>query len=169
MKSAAGLTPRQERFCREYLIDLNGKQAAIRTGYSPKTAEVQASHLLSIPKVKRYVGSLQAKHSAKAEITVERVLREYEKLAFADPRRLFDKAGKVMPIHDIDDHTAAAIAAIQFDGPDVRVKMADKKAALDSIARHLGMFIDRHSLTDPEGRALPAGTLAYILCNADPE
>jgi phage terminase small subunit len=44
---AEGLTPKQQRFVAEYLVDLNGKQAAIRTGYSAKTAEQQASRLLS--------------------------------------------------------------------------------------------------------------------------
>ena len=42
------LNPKQKRFVSEYLIDLNAKQAAIRAGYSPKTAEVQASRLLSL-------------------------------------------------------------------------------------------------------------------------
>lgn len=49
--TAQRLTPRQRRFVDEYLLDLNGKQAAIRAGYSPKTAEVLASQTLRNPKV----------------------------------------------------------------------------------------------------------------------
>ena len=47
MKNEQGLTKKQRLLCREYMIDMNGKLAAIRAGYSPKTAEQQASRLLS--------------------------------------------------------------------------------------------------------------------------
>jgi phage terminase small subunit len=66
-----GLTPRQAAFVREYVKDNNGKQAAIRAGYSEKGAEVQASELLRIPKVRRALG-LKLK---KAELTAEWVLK----------------------------------------------------------------------------------------------
>lgn len=52
------LTAKQKRFCEEYVIDFNGKQAAIRTGYSPKTANEQASRLLTNVNVKKYISEL---------------------------------------------------------------------------------------------------------------
>lgn len=72
------LTDQQELFCREYLKDTNGKQAAIRAGYSEATAEVKASQLLRIVKVRARVDELMDKRSAKLEITADKVLRDIE-------------------------------------------------------------------------------------------
>lgn len=70
---------RQTAFVQEYLIDLNGKQAAIRAGYAPKNAEVTASKLLRTAKVKAEVAKVSAKHAEKCEITRETIAKEYEK------------------------------------------------------------------------------------------
>ena len=63
------LNPKQQRFVEEYLVDLNGTQAAIRAGYSPKTAEVQASRLLSNAKVQQAVAEGRARLSQSTGIT----------------------------------------------------------------------------------------------------
>lgn len=68
------MTPKQERFCEEYMKDLNGKQAAIRAGYAANSAEVQASRLLSDDKVALHISQLKAKLSEKTGITVEYVV-----------------------------------------------------------------------------------------------
>ena len=68
------LNPKQEAFCREYVIDSNGKQAAIRAGYSKKTAEVQASRMLSYVKVQEYIQSMRDKATSKTELTLDYVL-----------------------------------------------------------------------------------------------
>jgi len=70
----SNLTAKQQMFCREYLIDLNGTQAAIRAGYSEKTANEQAAALLAKPSIKEYVQSLMDARAAKIEITAEDVL-----------------------------------------------------------------------------------------------
>ena len=74
---AKALTPRQRRFTGEFLIDLNGKQAAIRAGYSPKTAEVQASRLLSNAKVAAAIEKAEAARSQRLVIDADYVLKEY--------------------------------------------------------------------------------------------
>ncbi len=68
------LSAKQEAFCREYLVDLNGTRAAIRAGYSEKTAEQQASRLLTKVKVKEKVAELKAEVSKKTLCTVEWVV-----------------------------------------------------------------------------------------------
>ena len=78
MSKAKKLTPKQNRFCKEYVTDHNGKQAAIRAKYSAKTAESQASRLLSNAKVQVEVARLEKKVAAKLEITAEKVLRDLE-------------------------------------------------------------------------------------------
>lgn len=70
------LTPKQEAFVREYLIDLNGTQAAIRAGYSPKTANEQAAQLLAKLSISEAVRAAQAERAEKCEISALWVLQE---------------------------------------------------------------------------------------------
>jgi phage terminase small subunit len=72
---AGTLTPKQSEFVTQYLVDLNGKQAAIRAGYSAKTAEVQASKLLSLPKVAAEVARRQAERAKSVQVSQDYVLQ----------------------------------------------------------------------------------------------
>lgn len=150
------ITPRQKRFCDQYLIDLNGTQAAIRAGYSKKTAKEQAVRLLSNVNLRDYIDKRMKDREIRTEITQDRVLQEYAKIAFVDVRKLFDDKNALKQIDMVDDETAGAIAGIEtldeFSGcGDQRtkigvtnkIKLIDKKGALDSLAKHLGMFTDR--------------------------
>ena len=71
----ANLTPKQQRFVEEYLIDLNATQAAIRAGYSAKTAQEIGSENLSKPMVAKAITEAQEKLSNKAQVTVEMVVQ----------------------------------------------------------------------------------------------
>lgn len=151
------LTPKQQRFADEYLIDLNATAAYKRAGYMAQgnAAEVTASQLLRNPKVADYVNKRMKDRESRTEITQDMVLAEYAKLAFLDPRRFYDKNGGLIPVPLLPADVAAALAGMEVtversnceDGPtfaDVKkIKFIDKKGALDSVARHLGMFIDR--------------------------
>lgn len=152
------LNPKQERFCAEFLVDMNGKQAAIRAGYSAKTAEVQASRLLSNAKVALRLNALRSVIEEETGITVKRVLEEYAKIAFFDPSKIFKSTVGGDPYIDVSEATPdewAAVTSIQCEdytdgrGEDarevrkVKVTLADKKGALDSIAKHLGMFTEK--------------------------
>ncbi|HHH0281309.1 TPA: terminase small subunit [Yersinia enterocolitica] len=74
------LTPKQGLFCREYLKDLNATQAAIRAGYSEKTAQVQSSRLLSNVMVQQRVSELAAERNIRVGIDADYVLRQAVKL-----------------------------------------------------------------------------------------
>jgi len=78
------LTPKQERFVAEYLIDLNATQAAIRAGYSEKTAQQQSSRLLLNVVVQEAIAKGQNKTAAKLEITKERIVEELAKIGFSN-------------------------------------------------------------------------------------
>ena len=67
------MTPKQEKFCAEYLIDLNGTQAAIRAGYSPKTADRIANQNLRKLEIKNRIQELRAKEFKKTIATAEEV------------------------------------------------------------------------------------------------
>ena len=78
------LTEKQKRFCEEYLIDLNATQAAIRAGYSAKTANRIAAENLSKLDIQKYISQLQNSQSERTQITADTVLKELEKIALAD-------------------------------------------------------------------------------------
>ena len=147
------LTPKQKRFVDEYLIDLNATQAAIRAGYSPKTANEQGARLLANVSIAQTIQKAMQDREQRTEITQDRVLQEYARLAFYDPRKLFQPDGTPKPIEALDDDTAAALAGLEvreefegagenrtFVGYTKKYKLANKLGALDSLAKHLGML-----------------------------
>lgn len=141
---ANGLSTKRERFVQEFLVDLNGTQAAIRAGYSPKTANEQAPRLLANASVAAAIAARQNKIAKRLEVTAERIVLEYARLAFVDPRSLYDEAGKLVPITELPEDVTRAISEVWVGEEGTRrIKLASKQAALDSLARHLGMFIDR--------------------------
>jgi phage terminase small subunit len=161
------LNPKQERFCQEYLIDLNATQAAIRAGYSEKTARQTAAENLSKPDIQKRIQELQNACAKRVEVTVDEVVREYKRLAFLDIRKAFTRDGVLLPVTELDDDTAAAIAGLEIEelfngtgkgrkviGRTHKLKLCDKRGALDSLGRHLGMFIDRQEITGKEGEKL---------------
>lgn len=81
---------RHQRFVDEYLIDLNGTQAAIRAGYSANSAAEQAYDLLRKPQIKAAIEASQKRLQDKAEIKAESVVRQLALIATADPRELIE-------------------------------------------------------------------------------
>lgn len=86
----AALEPRQQRFVQEYLVDLNGTQAAIRAGYSANTASEQSYDLLRKPQIQQAIEEGQQKLQAKLEMSAERVVQTLAQIATADPRELVE-------------------------------------------------------------------------------
>ncbi len=94
------LTAKQQMFVQEYLKDLNGTQAAIRAGYSAKTANEQASRLLANVNVSQAVSEAKEERSEKTKIDAQWVLTRLANDATADLAELYDEAGNLKPIHD---------------------------------------------------------------------
>ncbi|MDP2618611.1 MAG: terminase small subunit [Hyphomicrobiales bacterium] len=155
------LNAKQRRFVDEYLVDLNATQAAIRSGYSKRTAEQQACRLLKNVKIAAEVGRLRADLATKAELQRSDLLAEYRKIAFQDIRRAFNENGSLKPIHELDDDTVAALAGIEVSEITVgetvvghlkKIKLSDKRSALDSLAKFQGWNApDKHELTGKDG------------------
>lgn len=87
-KKERELSPRVLRFIEEYPIDLNGKQAAIRSGFSAKTAQEQASRLLSNVKVQEAIQQRLDERSERTQIDADWVLKRWAAIAQADPNTL---------------------------------------------------------------------------------
>ncbi len=107
------LTPKQARFVAEYLIDLNATQAAVRAGYSARTAASQGARLLKHGGVARAVQAAQQARAVRTEITQDRVLQELARIAFFDIRRLYRADGSMKDPCELDADTAAALASIE--------------------------------------------------------
>lgn len=154
------LTARQEQFVKEYLIDLNGTQAATRAGFSAKTANEQAVRLLANVSVRSAIEQAQTQRTEKVELTQERVLLELKRLALFDIRKIFNADGTLKRVVDLDDDTAAAIMSVEMveigtDGQlaiSKKFKASDKKGALELTMRHMGMLNDKLELTMPTVR-----------------
>ena len=149
------LTPKQKAFCEEYIVDLNGTQAAIRAKYSKKTAGVMASENLKKPNISAYIAQLAGKRSEKCEITAERVLGEIAKLAFFNRADVIDDDGNTLPLNKWSRDQLAAVQEVteskMFYGKrkyvtTTKTKVADKKSSLELLGRHLKLFTDKIDL-----------------------
>ncbi len=212
------LTPKQQRFVDEYLVDLNATQAAIRAGYSAKTAHSMGAENLIKPEVQKAIQAAQAKLSASLNITQEAVLKRLWSIATANPNELvryrrvncrycwgqdhyyqwtnaeyynaqtkakaeskpspdcdggfgFDKTRPPHPdcpecrgegvgcVHVSDTSRVEGDAAMLYAGvketrDGIQVLMHDQLAALEKVARHLGMYVDRQEITGKDGKPL---------------
>jgi phage terminase small subunit len=157
-KAPIGLTPLQERFCQEYVVDVNGTQAAIRAGYSDnvKAASVQAARLLVNARVVSKIQTLMKARSRRTELTADRILREIMKIAFSDLSQAFDDEGNLLKIKDMPRSIRCAIAGIDTEemfegygdertwtGYSKKLKLWDKNKALELLGKHLKLFTDK--------------------------
>lgn len=121
-----GLTDKQERFCQEYLIDLNGTQAAIRAGYSEDTAKVIASENLTKPYIKKRIKVLQEQIALRLEISQDWVLKRFKDISdrcmTAEPVMVRDENGNIVESGEY-----------KFDS-------SGANKATEAIAKHLGFF-----------------------------
>lgn len=168
------LPPKRQRFIEEYLIDLNATQAAIRAGYSAKTAASIGEEILRKPEIQEAIQAAMKARSERTEITADRVLKELGRIAFFDIRKLYNEDGSLKKPSELDDEAAAVVSGVDVvemrSGEDdalpvftKKVKVNDKIAALTNAMKHLGMFVEKHELTGRDGKDLmpeaPKGVL----------
>lgn len=143
------LNEKRQRFVDEYLIDLNGTQAAIRAGYSVKTANEQAARLLANVSVQQAIAEKMAERSKRTGINQDRVVLELAKIALVNMTDIVDAEGKIKDTAKNED--LACIEAIKYKtsesdtGSSVEreVKIASKLKALELLGKHLGMWNDK--------------------------
>ena len=157
------LTQKQEQFCREYLIDLNATQAAIRAGYSKKTAKSAANRMLTnvyFVHVQEYLSEIQKERVKRTEITADMVIKELALIAFQDSANLVDENDTLQSIHGMGSDVSRTIAEVTVrtergkygeDNAEItKVKTYDKKGALDSLGKHFGIFEKDNTQAKPE-------------------
>ena len=146
-------------FIKEYLVDLNGTQAAIRAGYTPKGAGQIADENLNKPHIFAQIQKELDARAARVEVKADDVLKEIKKLAFSDVRHLFDERGRLLPVHMLPPEIAASVASVEVvssrvPGADpvevqhtAKIRFWDKRASLELLGKHLKLFTERHEHT----------------------
>lgn len=141
------LTPKQQRFCDEYLVDLNATQAALRAGYSKKTAYSIGVENLRKPEIQAEIQKRQNRLRNKLEITQEKVLRELAAIAFANGSDFAKVVNigslptvEMIPADELPPEKLPAIAGIKTTQTGVEVKLHDKVKALELIGKYLSLF-----------------------------
>ena len=153
------LPPMQDRFVDEWLIDFNGTQAAIRAGYSERSARSIAGRLLTKDNIQREISRRQKDLQRRTEVSQDRVVKELARIAFADATDYVQVETRTVEKNDgtelsyqtvtltetaeLSADQRAAIAGIKQGTNGVEVKLHDKIKALELLGRHIGMFNDK--------------------------
>lgn len=152
-KKPGALSPKQEKFCQEYVVDLNGTQALIRAGYSEKTAKEQASALLTKLNIKARIKHLQDRLAEKTGVTAERIIAELAKCGFSNVQDFLNDGNGIKDISKVPREHAAAVESIKNVSTEYQAKdgkkitktvvtfsLTDKISALEKLGRHVGIF-----------------------------
>jgi phage terminase small subunit len=172
----AKLNPKQQRFVEEYLIDLNATQAAIRAGYSVKTAEQLGYQLLQKTSVSEAIAKAMAERSRRTGISQDRIIQQLAKIAFSDIKDVVewrthevplvnpitgetwrDDDGKERVEHvmrvrlkdsdQVDGSVIQEISETQKGGGITHtIKLNDRMKALELLGKHLGMWTDKQQI-----------------------
>lgn len=174
-KPSTKLTPKETKFVKEYLIDLNATAAAIRAGYSEKTASQIGYQKLQKNSVQEAITVAQKELSVKSGITPEKVIEGFRQIAEADIADCYDENGNLKNIHDIPKATRMALAGLdvfeEFEGRGEnreqigftkKIKLWDKLKALDSLAKHFGLY-------NADQSQKPKAILFHIIYEDKPE
>lgn len=167
---------KRETFAREYSRHGKGERAVVAAGYNVKTwaekstsAAVTANRLLKDDKVRQRIQWLQENRARKADFTELKLLRELKRVALFDIRKIYTESGDIKPVTEWDADTAAAVNAVEVEklfgdsgsgrkghiGYTIKVKTADKIAAIDKLMKYFGMLdtpADQASVTNIENQ-----------------
>lgn len=158
---AGKLNAKRQRFVEEYLVDLNATQAAIRAGYSKKTAYRQGADLLKNPQIAEAITKANKDRSERTKITADSVIEQLARFGFSDIRKIFDERGSLRSVSDLPDDVAAAVASVEVvtrPGAEIdadgnreveyvhKIRMVDKIKPLELIGKHLAMWVERHEI-----------------------
>ena len=170
------LTPKEERFCYEYVLHLNATKAAILAGYSERTARGIGCENLTKPHIQKRIKHLKGNLSEASEISALRVLKEHEKIAFssianlhktwlvrkefesltADQKACIKNITTKIARRNIGTYNEPDIVDVEY----VKIELYDKQKSLDSIKSMLGFDAPvKAELTGKDGKDLFAGTI----------
>jgi len=151
---------KREKFITEYLVDRNATQAAIRAGFSKKTAGSAGERLLKNVDISSEIKRLTVEQTKRTLVTADNVIRELAYIAFSDIRKAYTETGELKDVKKIPLGTARAIAGLEVDelfegvgreriqiGVTKTIKLWSKPDALVALGKHLGLFKEIHEVT----------------------
>lgn len=146
-RSALAAAQRCAIFVEAYIANgENATQAAIQAGFSPRSAHTSAYRMLRKAEVVDAIAKRRAELANRYKLTTDAVLAECARIVYSDPRRLFDEAGRLRAVKDLEPEVAATVASIEIkdargDEPaTTKVRLWDKNAAIDKAMRYLGLY-----------------------------
>ena len=149
-KPTRPLTPKQARFVSEYLVDLNATQAAIRAGYSARTAADIGRQLLGKTPVAEAIAARQKAREVRTGVTADRVVAELARIAFGTTRAVMTWGADGVALRESDtlsEDESAIVAEVSETvtqaGSSLKLKTHDKVKALELLGKHMGMFVDK--------------------------
>jgi phage terminase small subunit len=167
MPKQSQLSPKQKKFFNRYIKHGNAERAAIEAGYSLSTARKNAAlwtgknrkksrSKLLWDAIKAYRDELEVEH----DITKENVIKKYKQLINCDVRNFFSPDGTLKQIHELDEDTAYAVEDFNVSTKNrpsdnesgkvtetvTKIRLVNKKAALDSLCKIMGMFVEPRSV-----------------------
>ena len=149
-------TGQQRLFVHEYLVDLNATQAAIRAGYSARSAAQIGQSLMLKPEIKTAIETRIAERAEKAGLTSDGVLNELRRVVHSDVRRIFTRDGALLRPHEMTDDVAGSVASIEVvtvargEGEVehvAKIKLTDKVRGIELAGRYLGLWKDKGAET----------------------
>jgi len=152
------LNDKQKRFAEEYIIDLNATQAAIRAGYSEKTAYSQGQRLLKHVEVQAFIQELQAKRAKRVEISQDFVLNELLRRCTVDIKDFLRFGPDGVYLKDSDEIDGTLISEVTCTpgkyGDSIKFKLHDNDKSLELLGKHLKLFSDTLTVQNPDGTNL---------------
>ena len=139
MENVMKISPKQQRFCEEYLVDFNATRAYIAAGYSEKGAAVSASKLLTKPKIKEFINRVRAERSQRLTLSADNVVRALAEIAFADQSQLLNLDGSRKLFSLLSEEQR------KWSG----VRHSDRLKALELLGRHFAIFERDNRQADP--------------------
>lgn len=146
------LTDQQKSFCLEYMKDFNGYQAALRAGYSERSAQEQSSRLLSKDKVQLYLNELKKSNNQKHEKLADEIVAELKKIGFSDIKSFLDTDNSIKDISQLPSSLTTCVESIKKTETEfgdektggsktsIQFKLHSKLDALEKLARYVGLY-----------------------------
>ena len=144
-----GLTRKQRMFVNEYVIDNKAVEACIRAGYAEKSSRSAGYRLLNVPAIAAAIEDRLNQQQIASDTTVDKIVREWARIAMANLQHLFTENGTVLPVHEWPVDAAHAVQSVELDseGRVDKLKLWPKTAALEAVGKWRGMYVDRHEVT----------------------